>query len=155
MAVLVEGISVVVRRDSIERKVSGGHTRIRRLIPNATYCADDELVRVGFLVPDEVREFIDELKEVGLTFVDEGKCVDIAVCDQQRGLTNDCDWLEFCHLKTEEGKVGAAWLYEGDRKAHGLHFSSTSMTLATPHGWEFKGSLSEKFAFIPDGVTRQ
>ena len=155
MAVLVEGISVLVRKDSIREKMTGGEARFRLLIPNATFCEDDRLARVGFLDPAEVGKFIDELENVGLLFIENNKCIDLVVCDQQRGTLSDCDWLEFCHLPMEGGKVGAAWLFEGERIAFGVHMQSPSIQLATPPGWQFKDSLSDKFHFVPEGVTRQ
>ena len=155
MAVLVEGISVLVRRDSILNKMTGGEARFRLLIPNATFCEDDQLTRVGFLHPAEVGLYIDELVNVGLSFVEDGKSIDIVVCDQQKGPTVDCDWIEFCHLPIEGGQVGAAWLFEGERMGFGIHMHSTSMQLATPPGWQFKGSLSDEFEFVPDDITLQ
>ena len=151
MAVLVEGISVLIRKDSIQNKMSGGDARFRLLIPNSTYCEDDQLARVGFLSPAEVESFVDELENAGLTFLEDGKPVDIAICDQQRGLLSECDWLEFARLSMEEGKVGAAWIFEGKRIAAGIHMPSKSMQLATPPQWTFKDSLSDKFQFVPDG----
>ena len=150
MAVLVEGISVLVRKDSIKKKMAGGDARFRLLIPNATYCQDGLLARIGFLDPTEVEAFIEELEGAGLSFVEDGQFVDIAVCDQQRGPTVDCDWLEFAHLPVDGGKVGAAWLFESERKAHGVHMPSTRMSIATPAGWQFKDSLSDKFHFLPN-----
>ena len=155
MAVLVEAISVLVRKDSIQSKIPGGEERFRLLIPNDTYCDDGELARVGFLNPTDVGSFIDELEEAGLTFMEDGKCVDLAVCDQQVGLTADCDWVEFSHLPIEGGRVGAAWIFEGERFGFGVHMSSATIQLATPPGWEFKDSLSDKFQFIPIDATRQ
>ena len=155
MAVLVEGISVLVRKDSIQNKMTGGEARFRLLIPNSTFCEDEQLARVGFLDPADVGAFIDELNNVGLSFVEKHKCIDIVVCDQQRGPTADCDWIEFCHFPMEGGKVGAAWLYEGERMGAGVHMQSTSIQLATPPGWQFKDSLSDKFQFVPEGVTQQ
>ena len=155
MAVLVEGISVLVRKDSIEKKMTGGEARFRLLIPNATFCEDDQLARVGFLDPASVGSFIDELTELGLVAVENDKFVDIAVFDQQAGCTLNCDWIEFCHLPMEDGKVGAAWLFEGERIGFGIHMQSPSIQLATPPGWQFKDSLSDKFQFVPDGVTHQ
>ena len=65
MAVLVEGISVIVRRTSIETHVAGGWKRFQALVPNATLCWDDDLARVGFLTPNEVGAFIDALEAIG------------------------------------------------------------------------------------------
>jgi len=155
MAVLVEGISVLVRKNSVQSKMTGGDVRFRLLIPNSTFCEDDQLARVGFLDSAEVGTYIDELVNVGLTFPEDGKSNDIVVCDQQRGPTVDCNWIEFCHLPIEGGKVGAAWLYEGERKGAGVHMPSASIKLATPPGWQFKGSLSDKFQFVPNDTTRQ
>lgn len=155
MAVLVEGISVLVRKDSVQNKMVGGDARFRLLIPNATFCEDEQLARVGFLDPAEVGSYIDELANVGLTFLEDGKPIDIVVCDQQRGPTVDCDWIEFCHLPMEGGKVGTAWLYEGARMGAGIHMQSTSIQLATPPGWQFKDSLSDKCQFVPNDTTRQ
>ena len=154
MAVLVEGISVVIRKDAIQSKMAGGEERFRLLVPNSTYCDDGELARVGFLAPADVQAFVEELVDAGLEFMEDGQCIDIAVCDQQRGPTAECQWLEFAHLSMEGGKVGAAWIFEGERLIHGIHMSSTKMTLATPAGWRFEGSLSDKFQFIPDDATR-
>jgi len=155
MAVLVEAISVLVRKDSVRSKMAGGEERFRLLIPNATYCDDGELARVGFLHPTDVGSFIDELEDGGLTFMEEGKCVDLAVCDQQFGLTADCDWIEFCHLPIDGGKVAVAWIFEGERFGFGVHMSSASFELATPPGWQFEDSLSDKFQFIPFDATTQ
>ena len=109
----------------------------------------------AFLIQQMWGEFIDELKNVGLLFIENDKCIDLVVCDQQRGPTTDCDWLEFSHLPMEGGKVGAAWIFEGERIAAGVHMPSASMKLATPSDWQFKDSLSDKFQFVPEGVTRQ
>lgn len=154
MAVLVEGISVVVRKDAMQSKMAGGEERFRLLIPNSTYCDDGELARVGFMAPADVQAFVEELVDAGLTFMEDGQCVDIAVCDQQKGSTADCRWLEFAHLPVGGGKVGAAWLHEGERKLHGVQIPSATMKLATPAGWQYEGSLSDKFQLIPDDATR-
>lgn len=154
MAVLVEAISVLVRKDSVVSKMAGGEERFRLLIPNATYCDDGEIARVGFLNPADVGSFIDELEDAGLTFLKDGKCVDLAVCDQQKGLTADCDWIEFWHIPWEDGKIASAWLFEGERRGHGMHLKSTSFKLVTPLDWEFKGSLSDKFHFVPADAVR-
>jgi hypothetical protein len=62
MAVLIEAISVVVRKDAINNKMEGGWERFKLLIPNSTFCHDDEVARLGFLEPKLVGEFITGLK---------------------------------------------------------------------------------------------
>src|ERR1039458_7210552 len=94
MAVLVEAISVIVRRDSIEQKLSGGWNAFEQSVPNATLCDDGVLARVGFMDPRDVGRYIDWLEENGLVFFREGKTVDIAVVDQLSGPTAPCEWLE-------------------------------------------------------------
>ncbi len=42
MAVLVEAISVIVRRNSIEKHFIGGWAAFLQTIPNATLCHEDE-----------------------------------------------------------------------------------------------------------------
>jgi len=151
MAVLVEAISVIIRRDSIDRKLPGGWDAFEAAVPNATLCSDNAIARVGFMAPDDVRRFIERLCTLGLTFIAEGRAVDMAVVDQQRGLTTDCDWLEFGRLSfgKEGGEVAACWLFEGARIAAGIHVHGRSMELATPAGWDFEGSLSQRFGFAP------
>lgn len=149
MAVLVEAISVIVRRDAIERGFHGGWREFESAVPNSTLCSDDELVRVGFMTPPDAEAFVRYLENGGLTFARNGQAVDITVVDQMRGPTMSTDWLEFTHLTLGDtrNKVAACWLFEGPRIAAGIHMSSKSMTLATPEGWTYEDSLSANFKF--------
>jgi hypothetical protein len=52
MAVLVEAISVVVRRDAIDRSFEGGWMAFVSRVPNATLCTDNQLARVDFMDPE-------------------------------------------------------------------------------------------------------
>jgi hypothetical protein len=152
MAVLVEAISVLARRDAISRKYSGGHSAFLQSVPNSTFCSDEEIVRIGFLQPADVERYVSILTSNGLTFFQEGKAIDIAVADQQRGLTSHCDWLEFGRLSLPGvgGKVSACWFFDGPRIGAGLHMRGTSMSLVTPVGWRYEGSLSQQFKFVPN-----
>ncbi|MGH7113450.1 MAG: hypothetical protein ACREE9_03045 [Stellaceae bacterium] len=150
MAVLVEAISVIVRRDSIERSFEGEWTAFVSRVPNATLCTDGQLARIGFMSPKAVGEFVEGLQAAGLIFSESGKCIDFVVVDQQRGPTMPCEWLEFAHIPFGKsgGKVGSCWLFEGPRMGWGIHLPGDSMDFATPSGWKFEGSLSERFTFI-------
>ena len=48
MAVLIEGIAVVVRRDAISTSFAGGWTAFKEVVRGMIYCADDELACVHF-----------------------------------------------------------------------------------------------------------
>lgn len=115
MAVLVEAISVIVRRDAINKGFIGGWRGFLNAVPNNTLCADDDLARVGFMSPPDVEEFVRHLERAGLVFTSNGKALDIAVVDQMRGPTIPAEWLEFAHLALSGngGKVAACWLFEG------------------------------------------
>ena len=152
MAVLVDAISVITRRDAIDAKYPGGWSAFLAGAPNATLCYDDEIARIGFMVPRDVEAFIAHLTDNGLTFLVNDKAEDIAVVDQQRGPTTDCDWLEFAKLPFGQagGKVSACWLFDQPRIAAGVHLRGKSIDLATPPGWKFEESLSHRFGFVPN-----
>lgn len=150
MAVLVEAISVIVRRDAIRDKYPGGWQRFVAAVPNGTLCYDDDLARVGFMSPSATESYVKRLTRHGLTFMSQGQAVDIAVADQQRGLTTPCDWLEFAHLTMgTDGQIAACWLFAGPRFGFGTHLPGKSFTLATPPDWDYETSLSKEFTFVP------
>ena len=167
MAVLCEGISVIIKVRSIDEFYDGGREEFKKRIPNSTMCSDGELVRVGFMSPSEVREYVDELIENGLQFAPEELSIetakgvmsflneirevdDIIVVDQQKGAMIPCDWIEFAHLPIDkEGNtIGACWLFEGERMGYGIHMPAEGVEISTPDGWSYEGSLSHQFTFI-------
>ena len=150
MAVLVEALSIVVRRAAISKHYSGGWHQFLDDVPNGTLCYDDELARVGFMTPPDVGNFIAHLESEGLQFVSDGRFQDCAVVDQVNGPTMPVDWLEFAKLPIDESgtKVSACWLFEGPRVAAGVHMPSKELSLATPIGWTYDGSLSAEFQFV-------
>jgi hypothetical protein len=110
--VLIEAITVVVRVDAIAMHIAGGIGEFACKAPNATYRCDGTLAAVGFMSPDDVGVFVSTLRDVGLRFVEDGKCQDIAVVDQVRGPTVPCDWLM---LATDPRGTRHAWLASGPR----------------------------------------
>lgn len=164
MAVLVEALSVIVRRDSIERYIVGGWEKFLDFVPNQTMCTDGDLVRVGFMSPRDVEDFVIHLEGAGLQFhygneklqAERGLRVsgDIIVVDQMKGPTTECDWVEFgsFSIEGEDIKIPTCWLFEGPRIAAGLHFSSKQMTLATPEGWTPANLKSMHFMANEPGV---
>lgn len=150
MAVLVEAISVVVRREPIDRSFVGGWPAFVSCVPNATLCTDSQLARVGFMDPNAVEGFVQKLQSGGLVFRRADKCVDIVVVDQHRGPTTPCEWLEFARIPFDKtgGKVALCWLFEGPRRGSGIHLPGRKMDFATPEGWTFEESLSTEFSFV-------
>jgi hypothetical protein len=154
MAVLVEAISVVVRRDAIDEKYPGRWSAFANADPNGTLCHDSQIARVGFMVPEDVERFVECLVQSGLTFLVDGKAQDLAVVDQQNGPTTVCNWLEFGRIPFENsgGTVSACWFFDAPRTiGSGMYMPIEPMNFATPLGWQFAGSLSDQFGFVPTG----
>ena len=150
MAVLVEAISVILRRDAINAQFAGGWHQFLAIVPNRTLCFDEDLVRVGFMSPPDIEAFVSRLEKGGLTFEHDGHAVDMAVVDQMHGPTMLTEWLEFgrLYLGETENEVAACRLFEGVLIAEGVHTPAKGMTLATPDGWIYDGSLSSDFTAV-------
>jgi hypothetical protein len=143
MAVLIEAISVVVKRASIEARYPGGWEAFVKNAPNRTLCADTALVRLGFMTPADVEAFVKSLVAHGLRYLVSGKARDLVVVDQQRGFLANCDWTEFGHVKLD-----------GNEKRSVAACRSKSAwedPLVMPAGWTHEGSLSQKHDFVPMG----
>jgi hypothetical protein len=141
MAVLVEAISVVIRADAVLEKFPGGWDGFKAIVPNQTLCADNEIIRVGFMYPQDVESFVKKLQRCGLEFLRDGEAIDIAVADQMRGLTSGCGWLEF----------GRVTIGDDERRIAVCRLVGSEVTeLVTPPDWTFENSLSSSFAFVPN-----
>jgi Flp pilus assembly protein TadD len=139
MAVLVEAISVIVRREAIARRYEGGWPGFVADGVNSTLCADSDIARIGFMHPDDVHAFVRRLEHHGFVFLDAtGAAVDIVVVDQREGPTTPCAWIEFFRQDVPGGTVSAARLSGSQEKS-----------LVCPNGWEFEHSLSHSVISIP------
>ena len=142
MAVLCEAISVIIKKKPIETNYEGGWNSFMVSIPNATFCTDGELVRVGFFTPGETENYVNELELKGLFFqrenFEDSKISDIAIVDQHRGPTLPWNWIEFgkFELKGHDGKISMCWLFEDERiNVEGTHLKDLNMKLHAPEGW--------------------
>lgn len=139
MPVLVEAISVIVRRDAIDRSCPGGWKGFLSLVPNGTLCMDAQIARVGFMNPIDVRGFAAILVKNGLTaMTPSNSFADFVVIDQHSGPTAPCDWIEYLRIPFETGTIGLARLK-----------GNTDTTLVCPQGWTFLTSLSHSSTFRP------
>ncbi len=149
MAVLTEGISVVIRRDAIEAKFNGGWHAVLEHAPKRTLCTDGQLASVGFMRPDDVQRFIQFLELSGLVFLEDGTAKDISVVDMLTGPTVNTPWLEFLG-KTKDGTVSSCWLFEDPRdKGFGTYLPSLCMEVAVPYGWTYEESLTALHTYVP------
>lgn len=147
MAVLIEAISVVVRVASIHDAFAGGWSAFEELIPNATLCCDNEIARVGFMVPADAESFINKLESKGLRFIVDGESVHIVVMEQNRGPMAKCTWAEFGHIDLDgnpDHRIAACRLID-----------SGEPQLFTPAGWEYESSLSQTYGFVPEGLSEK
>jgi hypothetical protein len=142
MAVLIEAISVVVRADALLAAYNDDWNAFKSSVPNETMCADGELVRVGFMSPEDVEAYASQLSEVALIYMNDGIAKDLVVIDQMLGPMVPCDWIEFgqVNLDNDPGMRVAACRLKG----------SAQSVLIRPEGWTFSGSLSESFGFAPN-----
>lgn len=134
MSVIIEGISVVIRSSTIDKKYKGGVLRYAQDCLNGTFCTDGQITRVGFMAPPDVGRFIMGLEKQGFVFTQGEKSVDIAVVDQVEGFTVPCEWLVF-----QRAPNGVAFCSVKDMKTN---------KIAVPNGWEFENSLSKKFTKV-------
>lgn len=106
MAVLIEGFSVVVRNATLDARYPGGVAGFRGDSPNATFCTDGTLSRVGFMARPDADAFVAGLAAVGLTPYRKEAAEDVVVVSQDEGPLQRCRWLEFGEY---EGAL-IAWL---------------------------------------------
>lgn len=143
MAVLIEGISVVIRCSAIFGRFPGSWPAFRDAVPNKTLCCDNELARVGFMTPDDTKHYVEQLAAYGIVYLSDGKGQDVVVADQQRGMAAPCDWAEF-------GRID----WNGNPKkqvAACRAVGSQCRQVFTPDGWAYENSLSSQFRFVVNG----
>ena len=149
MAVLIEGISVVIRRDAIAGKLDGGWQCFIRNVPNRTLCYDDFLASVSFMSPVDVENFCNNLVEMGLSLIENGHFADIAVVDQREGLTLPCDWLQFRHIEFMDPPMKIATAAFNPPVESGKQLEEGSFKVSFPQNWKYENSLSQQYQFTP------
>src|SRR5262249_36553780 len=120
MAIPIEAYSVVVRNSTVAAKYPGGMGAYERDCPNNTFCSDEHLCRIGFMVRRDAEHFVAQLAARGLTPYRDNAAEDVVLVRQADGPLVPCDWLE---LGRYQGAL-IAWLAGVD--VGDLH---------VPHGW--------------------
>lgn len=141
MAILIEGISVVIRCRSIVEKASGGVAEFMKAMPNKTLWSDGELACVHFMTPHDTKIYVDFLIGQGLVYRDAGGMpVDLVIIDQNRGPMVPCDWVDFGHTdwdKNPRQRVAVCCLRP-----------TKNPVLVAPEGWNYAESLTANGRFV-------
>jgi len=141
MTVLVEGVSVIIKLEAIERVVPDGFEGFRQYIPNYAWCKDAYIFRQAFLSKEDAKEFTDKLESLSLVHIGAEGAQDFALVDQMYGIANRCKWLEFGHVNLEnDAKKRVAACQLRGTKTEGI---------ITPEGWKFENSLTKEFGLNP------
>ena len=100
MAVLIEAVSVVIRREAITKKYPGGWPAFVAEKPAPSRCADNVLAALSFWEPADADSCIEFLVRRGLVHLHHGCPVDIEIVDQTQGRKHQAPWCEVfeCYL---------------------------------------------------------
>lgn len=136
MAVLIEAVSVVIRRDAITKKYPGGWPAFVAETQVPSRCADNVLVALSFWEPTDADSCIESLVERGLVHLHHGAPADIEIVDQTQGRKHQAPWCAVfeCYLDGDPTKTVTAC------SAHVIGEDR----LFVPEGWVFEGSLSQR-----------
>ncbi len=104
MAIALEAFTVVVRPEGLARL--GGVAVFQELVPNSTFCYDDELARCAFMDRSDAIEFVQTLHLRGLETTELAEPDVVLVTAFDGTMKPDCDWLEVANYK--KGWIG--WL---------------------------------------------
>ena len=138
MAILIEAISVIIKLNKIIELYPHGWEAFLKNAPNQTICADQHIVRIGFMSPVDVEAFIKNLESLGFEYVKDDKSQDIAVADQLHGFSIPCGWAEIGNVNIDGNNIKACRAVGDD-----------TGQLITPDNWQYDGSLSQTYTYAP------
>ena len=155
MAVLIEGLSVLVRNSALDEKFPGGSRQVQDGLGDDKICFDEDLTCIHLASPDEVGAFVRWCESAGLVFLINGICRDIVVVDQRTGPTTDCEWIQYSRVPFNDsqtnGRIAICWMASRvPQHGVGTVVPGMNFNISTPAGWSFKGSLSESHVFAPN-----
>lgn len=131
MAVVIEAITIVVRRDAVRRAFGGDEAAFEALAPNRSGRKDAHLHALGFMDHRDAAAFVTRaLEPRGLAWARGEEAIDLTIVDQFTGLQHYTSWLEVGQYPVEGGAVTAAWLKGTGPGA-----------LSTHAGWNLQGYM--------------
>lgn len=146
MAVLIEAVCAVARRDSIESRIAGGWAAFSEAVPGGAFCYDNELASVGFMAVADAERFLAHVQSLGLRVVASEGEVDACLAEQLGRYGAPAPWLGTTRMSLPEigGEVTVAFL-KGTRERR----------VVMPGGWKYEGSASQTpFEFVRADASR-
>jgi hypothetical protein len=144
MAVFCEFISLIIRRDSIDKYFPGGWNRFVLESPSMM-ATDEEIVSVSFMSLLDSSAYLDFLKGEGLQFRQSGdrEIDDISELDRFMGHREERRWLEFGDRVFNEGSYFCSWKKGSLLNTIALPtFAIPVLRNLTPEGFK------ERFSFV-------
>ena len=170
MPVLIEGVSVLLKKGSIIERYQGGYGQfLFDLHDRSKFSESNELISISFNNHEEARVYLKFLVERGLKIMlfneDNPNNTDAMLVDQVFGPSFRVYWLDFIHMspnpqskarkRTKKPKVGddehiviAATDREVDDKDEIRQIGWVKDEIAFPKDWEFKKSKSMDLEFM-------
>ncbi len=139
MPILIEDMTVVVRREILDRKWPGGANAFLEIIPNASRCDDGALVGASFDKFGDANRLLGQLQDAGFEVCTRGEWRDAAMVLQRSLPERWCAWLELALVE----------LYPGARVLAARTESSTSTDIAVPQGWTYAESRTRRSGLHP------
>jgi hypothetical protein len=144
VAVLVEAVSVIIRRDRLTPPLPDLDPTVSSAWNPPTICTDGELVRIGFYSVPEAERCIETLAAAGLQYVQDGVAQDFVIVDQTSGPSAHGNWFKFGPMSLEGNEVLACQMT-----------GSGTLSVATPAGWTYEGSVTEAYNQLPPRAREQ
>ena len=134
MAVLVEAVCAIVRRDAIEERIAGRWATFANAVPTAAFCFDDELASVGFMAVADAETFLAHLQSLGLRVRSDSGDSDACLVEQLGRGGAPAPWLGTTRMSLDEigGEVTVAFLK-----------GTSERRIVMPGGWKFQDSISQ------------
>ena len=160
MAILIEGFTVVIRKESLAmQKHPGGIAGFMESeVPaGAALCADDDLLGVGFVTTAAAIAFQDRLFDRYALSTSHLRRAgrDTTIIDPVEGNICLVKWMDFMFydwgvLDEKPRRVAIGWLADNASRNWGDTFPRLPepLYIDTPEGWDYRRSLSQCLAHL-------
>ena len=135
MAVLIEGVCLLLRCEAVARLYPGGVNALAEACTAEAVCADDDLMALTFDDSDAAEDYLAELEQYGFRHLVHDMAMDAVLADPHIGPVSPCGWAEYGQACVEE---------DASKRVALCAMPGTDMDeLCVPKGWRFRGSRSE------------